>query len=88
MYTFEERMKVVKLNIQSGCIEGTVIRTLVWPALRNKNKEYHSMGNLCTDGAPKPPCAQAQKRAAEYCAVNHTTLAQTCGPWAAQPGTC
>ena len=45
MYTFEERMEAVELYIQSGCSEGTVIRTLGYPshtALRNWYKEYLS----------------------------------------------
>lgn len=31
MYTLEEHMKAVELYIQSGCSEGTVIRTLGYP---------------------------------------------------------
>ena len=57
MYTFEERMKAVKLYIQSDYSESTVIRTLGYPsptALRNWYKEYLSMGSLRTGSAPKP----------------------------------
>lgn len=82
MYTFEERMKAVELYIQSGCSEGTVIRTLGYPshtALRNWYKEYLTMGSLRTGSAPKPRYTQAQKAAAvKYYADNHTTLTQTC----------
>ena len=82
MYTFEERMKVVELYSQSGCSEGTVIRTLGYPsptALRNWYKEYLSIGSLRTGSAPKPRYTQAQKAAAiEYYAANRTTLTQTC----------
>lgn len=62
MYTFEERMKAVELYIQSGCSEGTVIRTLGYPphtALRNWYKEYLSMGSLRIGSAPKPRYTQA-----------------------------
>lgn len=70
MYTFEERMKAVELYIQSGCSEGTVIRTLGYPshtALRNWYKEYLAMGSLRKGSAPKPRYTQEKKVAAvEY----------------------
>lgn len=82
MYTFEERMKAVELYIQSGCSEGTVIRTLGYSsntALRNWYKEYLSTGCLRTESEPKSRYTQEQKVAAvEYYAINRTTLTQTC----------
>ena len=45
MYSLEERAKAVKLYIDAGCNESTVIRTLGYPspnALRSWYKEYLS----------------------------------------------
>ena len=82
MYTLEERMKAVELYIQSGCSEGTVIRTLGYPshtALRNWYKEYLAAGQLRAGSAPKPRYTQEQKAAAvEYYAAHSTTLTQAC----------
>lgn len=82
MYTLEERMKAVELYIQSGCSEGTVIRTLGYPshtALRNWYKEYLAVGQLRAGSAPKPRYTQEQKAAAvEYYAAHSATLTQAC----------
>ena len=82
MYTLEERMKAVELYIQSGCSEGTVIRTLGYPshtALRNWYKEYLAAGQLRAGSAPKPRYTQEQKAAAvEYYAAHSATLTQAC----------
>lgn len=67
MYTLEERMKAVELYIQSGCSEGTVIRTLGYPshtALRNWYKEYLAAGQLRAGSAPKPRYTLEQKQEA------------------------
>lgn len=67
MYTLEEHMKAVELYIQSGCSEGTVIRTLRYPshsALRNWYKEYLAAGKLRADSAPKPCYPKEQKQEA------------------------
>ena len=67
MYTLEERMKAVELYIQSGCSEGTVIRTLGYPshtALRNWYKEYLTAGRLRAGSAPNPRYTQEQKQEA------------------------
>ena len=82
MYSLEECAKAVKLYIDAGCNESTVIPTLGYPspnALRSWYKEYLSNGKLHATSAPKPRYTDQQKAATiEYFAMYHTALTQTC----------
>lgn len=82
MYTLEERMKVVRLYIESGFNEGAVIKALGHPSpntIRSWYREYTETGKLHEVSAPKPHFTQGQKQAAVcYYRDNHASITQTC----------
>lgn len=57
-------MKAVELYIQSGCSEGTIIRTLGYPShttLRNWYKEYLVAGHLVQAVHQNPAIHRSRK---------------------------
>jgi putative transposase len=82
MYSYEDRIKAVKLYIESGFNESTVVQILGYPSyttLRYWYKEYLTTGGLHRSSAAKPRYTEDQKKqAVEYYAPHKTTLVQTC----------
>lgn len=82
MFSYEERMRAVKLYIESGFSENVVVQTLGYPShttLRYWYREYISTGDLHETSAPKPHYTEEEKvQAVEYYATHKTTFVQAC----------
>ena len=81
MYSYEDRLRAVKLYIKLGKRVGPTIRQLGYPtenALKGWYREYEERGNLPAGYARPPRYSQAQKdRAVEHYLEHGRRIAST-----------